>query len=470
MSVLAEIRARRNAELGDVLDPRDPMACARRLVADTLTGAGHRLLHHHRGSFWKYSQAGYYAELEAEDARTLVWTFLEKAKRSVEVKGKAKAVPFKPTAGKVSDVTDALTAVCHLESRLDAPAWLDSADEYPPAGEMYPVGNGLLHLPTGELWDPTPAFFALSASDVIYNEQAIEPAQWLTFLDQLWGADLEAIETLQDWMGYCLSPDTSQQKILLMVGPRRSGKGTIARVLTAIVGRDSVHNPTLAGLQTQFGLQPLIGKPLAIISDARLSGKSDQAIIAERLLSISGEDGIAIDRKYGTAWNGRLPTRFMILTNELPGIADSSGALVGRFIVLVLTQSFFDREDHDLANKLLAEKSAILNWALVGYRRLRARGHFIPPASAREAVADLHALGAPVQGFVNERCVIGSGCTVPVELLYLTYRTWCETNGRNPTSKQMFGKDLRAAVPGLGISQPRDDGDRARYYEGVRLK
>jgi putative DNA primase/helicase len=118
------------------------------------------------------------------------------------------------------------------------------------------------------------------------------------FLTELFGQDHQAITALQDWFGYMLSPDTSQHKIFFIVGPRRSGKGTIARVQTALVGRDSVANPTLASLQTNFGIAPLIGKPVAIITDARLGGRSDQAAITERLLSISGEDALTIDRKH----------------------------------------------------------------------------------------------------------------------------------------------------------------------------
>lgn len=56
----------------------------------------------------------------------------------------------------------------------------------------------------------------------------------------------------------------------MIVGPKRSGKGTIARVLTHMLGRDNVANPTLSGLSSQFGLAPLIDKRAAIISDARL--------------------------------------------------------------------------------------------------------------------------------------------------------------------------------------------------------
>jgi hypothetical protein len=60
-------------------------------------------------------------------------------------------------------------------------------------------------------------------------------------------------------------------------------------------GADNSIAPTLAGLGTNFGLAPLIGKRIAIISDARLGGHADQHAIVERLLSITGKDAITID-------------------------------------------------------------------------------------------------------------------------------------------------------------------------------
>ena len=56
-------------------------------------------------------------------------------------------------------------------------------------------------------------------------------------------------------------------------------------------------------------------------------------MVVERLLSVSGEDSLTIDRKYREPWTGRLPTRFVVMTNELPRLSDSSGALASRFIV-----------------------------------------------------------------------------------------------------------------------------------------
>jgi hypothetical protein len=52
-------------------------------------------------------------------------------------------------------------------------------------------------------------------------------------------------------------------------------------VLTRLVGIDNTVAPTLAGLGVNFGLAPLIGKRIAIISDARLGGRADQHAIAD---------------------------------------------------------------------------------------------------------------------------------------------------------------------------------------------
>jgi putative DNA primase/helicase len=257
----------------------------------------------------------------------------------------------------------------------------------------------------------------------------------------------------------------------MIVGPRRSGKSTIARVLARLVGTDNVVAPTLASLGSNFGLQPLIGKSLAIISDARLGARADQAAIVERLLAISGEDPVTIDRKHMLAWTGRLPTRFVILTNELPRLTDASGALASRMIVLLLTESFFGREDHGLADRLFGELPGILNTARQGLLRLRKRGHFIQPESAQEAIAELESLGSPVGAFVREQCNVGPAFEIETELLFTSWLNWCQANGRKKHGTvQTFGRDLRATLPSVKIVRPREGDDRHRKYVGIDLK
>ena len=232
----------------------------------------------------------------------------------------------------VANVLDQLRARRCVSGRVAPPAWIDEPPVAWPPRELLTTRNQIVHLPSlaAGLQDymrpATPRLFTMFALDYDVDANAAAPAAWLEFLNQLWPDDPTSIETLQEWFGYSLTPDTSQQKIALLIGPKRSGKGTIARVLRGLLGSQNVAGPTLASLGQNFGLAPLLGKPLAIVSDARLGGRTDSAVVTERLLSISGEDSLTIDQKYLPALTCQLPTRLMILTNELPRLNDSSGA------------------------------------------------------------------------------------------------------------------------------------------------
>lgn len=449
-----------------ILDPRDPMPSARALLADSFTVEAGLTMRHYRGTFWHWDGASY-RDADGDRVQAHIWEYLDGARRLGK---EGERIPFQPTRTAVENVAAAFKAVCHLSGDTEAPAWL--SDEYDlPATEMLPVQNGLLHLPSGKLTEPSPAFFTFSASGVAFDPTAAQPKEWLHFLDLIWPNDPQSTEALQDIFGYLLSSDTSQQKIPLIVGPKRSGKGTIARVLTALLGQNSVTAPTLASLATNFGLAPLIGKCVAIIGDARLSGKADQSAIAERLLSISGEDSITVDRKFQAAWTGRLGVRFLIMTNELPRLSDASGALASRFLVLTMTNSFYGKEDRGLGNRLIGELPGILNWARAGYLRVRARGYFIPPASAQEAVEELEALGSPIMAFVKERCMVGPGLRISCDDLRAAWQDWCTDNGRREAgTAQSFGRDLRAAVNGLSITRRGTGSTRTRHYEGITLR
>jgi putative DNA primase/helicase len=304
-----------------------------------------------------------------------------------------------------------------------------------------------------------------------YDAEAGQPLEWLRFLRSVWPDDRECIEALQEWAGYLLTSDTRQQKIMMLVGPKRSGKGTIARVLRSLVGQRNTASPTLAGIATNFGMQPLIGKTLATINDARLSGRTDAAPVVERLLSVSGEDGQTIDRKHLTAWEGKLPTRFMILTNELPRLDDASGAIASRMLVLRMTHSWFGKEDAHLFDRLVAELPAIFVWAVEGWLRLAQQGRFTEPRSGAEMVRQLEDLASPVKVFVSDRCVIGPEQEVSKDSLFEEWQAWCKKNGHKQTSREEFFRSLQAAYPFIKASNPlRREGKRVRLSFGIGLK
>jgi putative DNA primase/helicase len=423
------------------------------------------ILHYQSGTFYAFQSAtNSYREFENAVLRSEVYRYLNTAFTTREE-------PYNPTRKRVEDVVHAIQAVCTVPKEKAAPSWLTDFPDADPL-DIMACRNGLLHIPTRTLLPSIPgAFFTLSGRDFDFDLAAPAPAHWNKFLTDLWSDDRQSIETLQEWFGYLLTHRTHFQKILMIVGPKRSGKGTIARVIKLLLGILNVCGPTLANMAEQFGLSGLIGKPAAIISDARIGGRTDTAIVTERLLSISGEDTLSIPRKFREDWTGKLPTRFTILTNELPRIEDSSGALSSRFIVLTLSESFFGREDHGLLDRFIPELPGILLWALDGLDRLQARERFDQPQSAADMIQQFEDLGSPINAFLRDRCEIGDAHSIACDVLYQSWISWCEDNGREkPGTKQTFGKSLRAAVTRITQSQSRDGDSRIRYYNGVRLK
>lgn len=216
-----------------------------------------RIMHHLQGTFYEW-QGTHYSEVAKEEMRAQLYTFLHRARRVIE-KGTA---PFDPTKFKVANVLEAVAAEAQLPSTTRPPMWLD--DNALPPTELIACANGLLHFPKRALLSHSPAFFTLNALPFDYDPTAPAPAGWLTFLDQLWSKDQDTINTLQEIFGLLLTGDTRHEKAFLLVGPKRSGKGTIARILRKLIGPENVCGPTLSSLATTFGLMPLIGKRLIL--------------------------------------------------------------------------------------------------------------------------------------------------------------------------------------------------------------
>ncbi len=237
-----------------------------------------------------------------------------------------------------------------------------------------------------------------------------------------------------------------------------------------LIGPGNTVTPALANLSTNFGLAPLIGKQLAVITDARLGYRTDGKVVTERLLSISGEDAITIDRKYKSEWGGMLSVRFLVLTNELPKLVDASGALASRFIPLILTRSFYRKEDLGLTPRLLGELSGILNWSLGGLERLEAQRHFILPERSQEAIGDLEGLSSPIITFIEEKCDQGPGLRASVVEVFEVWRTFSNESGIWPGSISIFGRNLQAAFPEIKKVRTKDKtGRRSHVYEGIAL-
>ncbi|MGV9387478.1 hypothetical protein ACWDRB_67780, partial [Nonomuraea sp. NPDC003707] len=92
------------------------------------------------------------------------------------------------------------------------------------------------------------------------------------------------------------------------------------------------------------------------------------------------------------------------------------------------------------------------------------------PVSSTEHVELLADSVSPTSAFLRERCTVGPDKTVSVALIYDVWRQWCETGGReHPGTRETFGRNLLAAIPGLKRSRPYIQGTRVPTYVGVTL-
>ena len=209
-----------------VLFSGSPLNSARQFIGRQHTSDGVRTLHHQNASFYTW-QTSHYVDTAPEEMRAQLYRFLDGAKTLDE---NNKVVPFNPTKNKVANVLEATAAEAQLSRLIRPPAWLDATDDPAPA-EVIACKNLLLHLPTLNIRVHTPTFFTLNALPFDYLPTAPAPKQWLAFLNSILPGDAEAIAALQEMFGLCLTAETKYQKAFLLVGPKRSGKGTIARVL-----------------------------------------------------------------------------------------------------------------------------------------------------------------------------------------------------------------------------------------------
>jgi putative DNA primase/helicase len=120
---------------------------------------------------------------------------------------------------------------------------------------------------------------------------------WLDFLGQVFEGDEARIRLLQEWFGYCLTPDVSLQRFMILLGLPRSGKGTTSSILVHLLGPENTTAFDLYRLLDRFSTAALRTKQLAVVGEVELSGAKEKARILEKLKSITGNDLQVVERK-----------------------------------------------------------------------------------------------------------------------------------------------------------------------------
>jgi len=250
--------------------------------------------------------------------------------------------------------------------------------------------------------------------------------------------------------------DTKFDKGFVLCGVKRSGKSTVMDVLEKLIGSKSYIGVSFSTLRNENSFQDVIDKKVIAFPDARFKpertfyqGRDPGGIdpnVAEFLLNVTGRDTISLGRKYKSRWQGRLPAKIVITTNETPNLYDSSGVLPTRFIKLSFNNSFYDREDVHLRKKLEGELPGIAARCLVALRRLNDRGRFIQPKSGKAIGVAMEEQNNPLAKFCRDCLEIDLGdYSMSNDKLCSIFATWCENSGlhwlrRQIPNNQLVGK------------------------------
>jgi putative DNA primase/helicase len=450
------------AQEPELPDATNAMDIAKILIEDSFTCVTGLRLRYWREDFWYFHGKKYQVIPQKEMVpRVLKW---------IDENG------FKPAPKLAAEVCECLKSLSLLPFSIAMPAWLDEEDH---GDGWMSFDNGLFrisHAPTVReatsivSTGHSARYFCSSTLSYQFDPTANCP-MWMEFLNRTLDGDPQRIDCLQRWFGLLLTPDTSHQKALLLVGPPRAGKGTICRVLGKIIGPDHYCSPILSNFGTQFGLAALLNKTVAIIPDAHIGKNADGIRITEMLKSIIGEDGQDINRKYKDQLDAvRLKVRFVISCNELAHFTDPSGALGIRFSIIPFYNSYVNQEDLKLEQKLNTELPGICNWGITGLVRLYNEGRLNVPEKSQALHDNFKRLSSPSAAYSEECLEFHPTFSSPTLEIYASWIGWCKANGHEPGSDARLGERLRSINPSIERTRPRQQGgSRPYYYQGIRL-
>jgi P4 family phage/plasmid primase-like protien len=389
---------------------------ARRVPDDGELAARYRaanpLLAHSFGEWKRYGGAGVWVAARDEVIELEILRMLEEAR----------AEGVRVSRSLLSSVTElARLAAAVPEERWDADP------------DRVVCRNGTLHIPTRTLREHRPEDYCTAGLAFDYDPQAEAP-YWEYFLES---AAAGTADFLQEFAGYALTSDTRHELAVWLVGPAGSGKSTFLEGLQVLLG----ERATLLGLaeveRSRFALGDLRGKTLALASE-QPAGYMQAVHLLNAI--ISGEK-IHIERKFQDPVEFNPVLKVIWAMNELPRVPDAASGLFRRVKVVRFPALATERRDPDLKELIGMEGSGILNWALAGLERLRARGRFEPPEGVTCATAEFVEKNDLAGLFVHEACQVGAERKVRAGLLYQAYKDWCARNGHRPLSSTSLAQE-----------------------------
>ena len=341
---------------------------------------------------------------------------------------------------------------------------------------MLNVSNGLLDLERLELQPHTPKIVSVTRAPVEFKPNATAP-NFEAFLRFALPNEIHR-RTLQEFIGYVLTPHTFLQRALYLKGPGGTGKGTLMAVMQHLLSTgDYGMSCSLSIDDLNDGSPSLVnavGKRLIYVSEiparANLIG----------FKKIVGEDRVVINPKYKRPFDTQLEAKIVITANDFVHMgSDSANNSVDRRLILLPFEQQPTRDQYNprLLEELTtpSELSCILWWALMGWRQLKANNYRFSSYGDEVQRLEFLSNSNPVLLFVQERCVAIKDSELRTSELFEAWRVWCEgTEGQGGRGYRVgsiisFSKRLEEALRVLGRQVEKVRKERGSTWVGLAL-
>lgn len=263
------------------------------------------------------------------------------------------------------------------------------------------------------------------------------------------------------------------EKVVLLKGPGRSGKGTMLKIIEAIFPKELVSSVPPVKWTNEYYLADIAAKRLNIVGEIEEEGAIDGAI----LKSVSGRDLLTARRPAQMPFKFRSGATHIFNGNYFPPTRDQSDAFFSRWVLVEFRNSRIGKPgaiDTNLAGKIIdRELPGVMAWALQGAKRLLERNELKLTPEHELLMSQWRGRSNSVVEFLQDRDDVrlgdGSNFKTKRSEFYLAYSMWCRESGRKAMSK---GKVLELietpAFKSLGIAVSRIKGDF--YVTGMMLR
>lgn len=324
---------------------------------------------------------------------------------------------------------------------------------------------GLVDLRDGRLRPRRPGDYCTQVAAVAPDPTMHAPI-WLRFIGEVFSNDAEMVAFVQRALGYCLTGDRREQKILFLHGIGANGKSTLLDLVQWILGTYALKLPAVALMQAKTERHPtelaqLRGRRLAVSSEL----EEGQYWAESRIKELTGDETLTARFMRQDFFEFRQTHKHLIAGNYKPRLRGGDAALGRRFVLVPFTAVFEGpRRDPLLPIKLRAEAPAVLAWLVAGAARWHADGLQIPQ-KVREASAEYMQANDDASLWVDECCDVGPAHSDSARRLYASFRAWKQERGEHAPSQTTWGERM-GLLP--GIAKVKSHG--VYRYRGIALK